>query len=290
MNPLSETREGFFFPQTLVIPSYLHLVKNPIGIFDSGVGGLTVAKAIRELLPAEDIIYFGDTAHLPYGEKSSEAIKSYSLGIAEFLVASGAKAIVIACNSASSVATDVLKEKYEPKIPIINVIDPVVDAIPENTNTIGVIGTRATITSNVYQEKITGKSATLDIRAMATPLFVPVIEEGLESSEIARKTAEHYLGLESMKGIDTLIPGCTHYPLLTQLFRDILGADVQLMNTPVIVAEYAHHVLQEANLLNAEESLGTSKFFVSDYTPTFERISRHFFHDSIHLEEYELWK
>ncbi|NVK28503.1 MAG: glutamate racemase [Flavobacteriia bacterium] len=265
-------------------------MKNPIGIFDSGVGGLTVAKAIRELLPAEDIIYFGDTAHLPYGEKSSEAIRNYSLGIANFLVESGAKAIVIACNSASSVATEVLKEKFEPKIPIINVIDPVVAAIPETTETIGVIGTRATISSDVYQQKISGKRSTLDIRAMATPLFVPVIEEGLESSEIARQTAMHYLGLESMKGIDTLIPGCTHYPLLTQLFREILGSDIQLMNTPAIVADYAREVLSENHLLEEENSIGTSKFYVSDYTPTFERISRHFFHDNIHLEEYELWK
>lgn len=265
-------------------------MKQPIGIFDSGVGGLSVAKAIRDLLPNEDILYFGDTAHLPYGEKSPEAIRNYSVKIAEFLVASGAKAIVIACNSASSVATDLLRTTFEPEVPVINVIDPVVKAIPAITERVGIIGTRATISSDVYQQKIRKLRPAIDIKALATPLLVPVIEEGLEATEIAKKTAEHYLGLPEMKEIDTLIPGCTHYPLLTYLFREILGPKVALMNTPSIVAEHTRTSLQEAGLLKDEDQLGTSTFYVSDYTETFERIARHFFDDNVHLRESDIWK
>lgn len=265
-------------------------MNNPIGIFDSGVGGLTVAKAIRALLPHEDVLYFGDTAHLPYGEKSPEAIRSYSMGIAKFLVNSGAKAIVIACNSASSVATQALVDAFEPTIPIINVIDPVVQAIDPSLKDIGIIGTRATIGSGVYQEKITQQYPNLSIHALATPLLVPVIEEGLEKSEIAEKTAEHYLGLPAMHQIDALIPGCTHYPLLSELFKRILGEQISLMDTPTIVAKHTFEILNERGLLNTSSSEGKSSFHVSDFTPTFERIARHFFEEDIHLSELDIWK
>lgn len=262
----------------------------PIGIFDSGVGGLTVAKAIRDLLPNEDVIYFGDTAHLPYGEKSPEAIRNYSLGIANFLVKSGAKAIVIACNSASSVATEILRETFEPQVPVINVIDPVIRAIESSVQDIGIIGTRATIGSGVYQDKIAKQHPNVHIHALATPLLVPVIEEGLEKSEIAIKTAEHYLGLPEMQKIDALIPGCTHYPLLTELFNKILGDGTTLMDTPNIVAGHVKDVLTTSNLLSTQESEGSSSFYVSDYTPTFERIARHFFRKEIQLSELDIWK
>ncbi len=265
-------------------------MKQPIGIFDSGVGGLTVAKAVRDLLPHEDLLYFGDTAHLPYGEKSPEAIRSYSKGIARFLADSDAKAIIIACNSASSVATQVLKDQFEPTIPIINVIDPVVESIDREVKRIGIIGTRATIASQVYQRKIEALNHDYDIRALATPLFVPVIEEGLEDSAIATKTAEHYLSLPEMQNIQTLIPGCTHYPLLTELFQKILGDGVAIMNTPKIVAQHTLNTLKDMSLLASNLTSGSSKFFVSDYTDTFERIARHFFNANVQLEESDIWK
>ncbi|NVK05555.1 MAG: glutamate racemase [Flavobacteriia bacterium] len=265
-------------------------MNKPIGIFDSGVGGLTVAKAIRDVLPNEDVIYFGDTAHLPYGEKSPEAIRNYSMGIADFLVKSGAKAIVIACNSASSVATELLRENFEPQVPVINVIDPVIRAINPSIHDIGIIGTRATIGSGVYQDKIASIHPNVAIHALATPLLVPVIEEGLEKSEIATKTAEHYLGLPEMQKIDALIPGCTHYPLLTDLFNQILGEETVLMDTPNIVAQHVKEVLTSSNMLNGGVQEGSASFFVSDFTPTFERIARHFFRKEIQLSELDIWK
>lgn len=281
---------GVFVIHLSYFSSYLRTVKQPIGIFDSGVGGLTVAKAIRDILPNEDMIYFGDTAHLPYGEKSPEAIQSYSMKIAQFLVDSGAKAIVIACNSASSVATEALQAHFEPKVPVINVIDPVVNAVSDQIEDIGIIGTRATIGSGVYQRKITARLPQLKIHAMATPLLVPVIEEGLEKSEIATKTAEYYLNLPEMRKIDALIPGCTHYPLLTTLFKEILGPQTDLINTPFIVARHVQSVLSKQGLLADEGSSGQAQFYVSDYTPTFERIARHFFNEEIALKESDIWK
>lgn len=264
-------------------------MKQPIGIFDSGVGGLTVTRALRELLPSEDLLYFGDTAHLPYGEKSPEAIKSYSRGIAKFLVDQGAKAIVIACNSASSIATEMLIEELGDRIPVINVIDPVVDSIPDESKHIGIIGTRATISSGIYQKKLHEQYPSLEVSAMATPLLVPIIEEGLGSSEISMNAAKHYLNLPEISEIDSLIPGCTHYPLLTPLFQEVLGSQVTILNTPQIVASFAKEELSKRNLLESENEVGNAKFYVSDYTPTFEKIAKNFFGANIHLEELDIW-
>ncbi|GGH71267.1 glutamate racemase [Phaeocystidibacter marisrubri] len=269
---------------------YLSQVKQPIGIFDSGVGGLTVTRAIRQLLPNEDLLYFGDTAHLPYGEKSPEAIRSYSRGIVQFLLEHKAKAIVIACNSASSVATDMLIEMVGDRIPIINVIDPIVQSIPLESKHVGIIGTRATISSGVYQEKIADQFPQKSISALATPLLVPIIEEGLEETVISENAAVHYLSLPEMKEIDTLIPGCTHYPLLTKLFSQILGEDVAILNTPQIVALNTQQRLGDLNLLEKGTKPGIAKFYVSDYTPTFERIAKHFFGADISLSELDIWK
>lgn len=265
-------------------------VKRPIGIFDSGVGGLTVARAINRLLPNEDLLYFGDTAHLPYGEKSKEAIQSYSKGITQFLLDHNAKAIVIACNSASSVATDLLVEMVGTEIPVINVIDPVIKAIPEESHHVGIIGTRATISSGVYQHKINQEYPEKLISALATPLLVPIIEEGLGKSIISENAVMHYLSLPEMMNIDSLIPGCTHYPLLTPLLSQILGKDVAILNTPHIVAISAKERLLELDLLEADETPGRTRFMVSDYTATFEKIATKFFGSDIHLQEVDIWK
>lgn len=245
-------------------------------------------RAMRGLAPLEDFIYFGDTAHLPYGEKSNEAIRSYSLRIVDFLLEKNSKAIVIACNTASAVATDVITAHVGPEIPVINVIDPAIAVVPENTTHVGVIGTRATVSSEIYQKKLRERLADTRITAMATPLLVPIIEEGLEQSSIARSAARHYLEMPEMQGIDVLIPGCTHYPLLTSLFQSILG-NVRILNTPEIVAEAVQKTLESRGIATSETSKGTAQFYVSDYTPTFERIARNFFGEGITLKERDIW-
>lgn len=265
-------------------------MKRPIGIFDSGVGGLTVARAVRQLLPHEDLLYFGDTAHLPYGEKSPEAIRNYSKGITDFLLQHNAKAIVIACNSASSVATQTLLDHVGEQIPVINVIDPVIRSLGDQFKHVGIIGTRATISSGVYQQKIEESHPGMSISAMATPLFVPIIEEGLRHSPISEQAAQHYFAQPEMMNIDSLIPGCTHYPLLTKVFVKILGKGVSIINTPQIVADNVLEELSRRELLETDSAEGKSSFYVSDYTPTFERIATHFFGENIQLTELDIWK
>lgn len=273
-----------------VICRYLRTMNSaPIGIFDSGVGGLTVARALSKSLPNESFIYFGDTAHLPYGEKSAEAIQNYSIGIADFLIKQGCKAIVMACNSASSVAFDVLVEKFGQQYPIINVIDPVVKAAGLSGHNVGVIGTRATIESGVYQRKLQMANHATSVHAMATPLLVPVIEEGLEQSAISYSAVTHYLSRPALRGIDELILGCTHYPLLTNVINDFYEGTVHILDAPQIAATEVAQILEKKNLLTSSEKQGDYQFFVSDYTPTFARIAKHFFGVDINLKEQNIW-
>ena len=176
----------------------------PLGIFDSGVGGLTVAAAILEKLPQEKIIYFGDTAHLPYGDKSKEAIRYYSEKITDFLLSKQCKAIVIACNTASSFAYDYLAELVDKKIPVINVIDPVVEQLlDQSPKKIGVIGTKGTIQANVYAEKLAAGNGTLEVHSLATPLFAPMIEEGFVEGDISTTVIKQYLSHERLANIES---------------------------------------------------------------------------------------
>lgn len=260
----------------------------PIGIFDSGVGGLTVARAIAQLLPRESFIYFGDTAHLPYGDKSEEAIKTYSLNIAQFLIDQGCKAIVVACNTASAVAYDVLVSAFGQKLPILNVLDPVAEAVAlRKHSTIGVIGTRATIKSQAYSKRIKALNNRLEVQSLATPLLVPIIEEGLTQSSISTEVLLHYLQQPELQQIDALILGCTHYPILHREIESHLPDAVQVIDSPQIVAEMVSQVLAANNLL-ATRNNGEKRFYVSDYTETFARIARHFFGVDVALEEMQL--
>lgn len=260
----------------------------PIGIFDSGVGGLTVAKAIAQLLPHEGIIYFGDTAHLPYGDKSAEAIKRYSKNIATFLLKQGAKAIVIACNSASAVAYKYLVDTFGSQVPIINVIDPVAEAvIHQGHKTIGVIGTRATIGSKAYSNAILAKQPKVEVKPLATPLLVPVIEEGLANSHISTDVLEYYLTKPNLANISALILGCTHYPILHQRIAQFLEGAVRVVDSPQIVAEEVSQALAANNLL-ANQRRGAHTFYVSDFTETFEDIATQFFGEDIHLVQHAL--
>ena len=262
----------------------------PIGIFDSGIGGLTVANAIRKILPNEQIIYFGDTAHMPYGDKSPEAIKFYSLKIAKFLLDKKCKLILIACNTASSHAYHELLHFLGDQVPVINVIDPVVDAMVKNPNyrKIGVIGTKSTIRSDIYVKKFKDADPSIEVSSLATPLLAPMIEEGFFNNNISKTVINSYLSSPKLKKIDSLILACTHYPLIRPEIDAFYKGKIEIINTAEIVAEYLKQRLTQLNLLN-EGPHKRHQFYVSDYTPSFERSTRLFFEEKIHLSYKPIW-
>lgn len=262
----------------------------PVGIFDSGIGGLTVASAIHKLLPNEQLIYFGDTTHLPYGEKSPEAIKYYSLKIAKFLADKKCKIIVIACHTASSQAYEDLVEFLGDKIPIVNMIDPVVEKIiAENQyKRIGVIGTKSTIQANLYQTKIQALNAQMEVIPLATPLLAKMIEEGFFNHQISQAVIHSYLSSPKLKKIDSLILACTHYPLIEAEIRDFYKDQVAIVDPAEIVADYVKSRLQTFELLSDTEPK-RHQFFVSDYTPSFEKSTQVFFGQKIHLSHKNIW-
>ncbi len=263
--------------------------KQPIGIFDSGVGGLTVAHAIKQILPGESIVYFGDTAHLPYGDKSEEAIRSYSKRITEFLLEHNSKIVLIACNSASASAFEYLKKEFEKRVIVIDVIDPVVDYMSSRKmDKIGVIGTKRTITSGTYEKKLKEVIPLTEVVSLATPLLVPMIEEGFIFDDISNAIIRAYLSNETLAGIQSLILGCTHYPIIKNQISKIFNFNVEVVDSARIVSVVLREVLEKNKLLNDS---GTSKdqFFVSDYTPYFEKIARMFFEGEINLKKADIW-
>ena len=202
-----------------------------IGIFDSGIGGLTVVREILRHVPDAAFVYLGDTARTPYGNKSSEVIRRYALEDAAFLVAQGATSIVIACNSASATAVEAIRDAY-PDLPVYDVITPAVqDALALAPESIAVIGTRATIGSNVYQHLLDGWTPAIRVHAYACPLFVPLVEEGWLGGPIVDRVIASYLDTPRTQGVDTVILGCTHYPLLKQSIRDFMGESVRLIDS-----------------------------------------------------------
>ncbi|MGB4775001.1 MAG: glutamate racemase [Daejeonella sp.] len=262
----------------------------PIGIFDSGIGGLTVAGAIHHLLPKEQLIYFGDTAHLPYGDKSSEAIKYYSLKIGKFLLDQKCKVIVIACNTASAHAYHELVHFLGEQIPIINVIDPVVNLMLQahKYKRIGVIGTKSTIKSNIYERKIKDADPEIQVSSLATPLLAPMIEEGFFNNTISHTIINSYLSSPKLKNIDSLILACTHYPLIKDEINAFYKGKIDIINTAEIVAQYVKKRLTELDLLNQDEPR-KHQFYVSDYTESFESSTRLFFGEKIHLNYKPIW-
>jgi glutamate racemase len=263
----------------------------PIGIFDSGIGGLTVANAINELLPNEQLLYFGDTAHFPYGDKSPEAIKYYSIRIGQFLVNQNCKAIVIACNTASSFGYDELNNFIQEKVPVINVIDPTVELIASHKEfkKVGVIATKGTIKSNVYAKKIKEARPDLLVESLATPLLAPMIEEGFFNNNISKTIINSYLSKTKLKKIDALVLACTHYPLIKKEINDFYKGEVSILDSGEIVAAYLKKVLAKKKLL-AEKLPGKHHFYVSDFTPSFEQSTKIFFKEKIHLELKNIWK
>ena len=270
--------------------SYLYCMKNaPIGIFDSGIGGLTIGYAIKEKLPNENIIYFGDTKHLPYGEKSSKAIQSFSKKIVRFLIAKNCKAIVIACNSASSVAFNVVEKEAE-NLSLFNVIDPVVEEVVKvcADYDIGVIGTKATIQSNIYEHKIKELCNSSKVSSLATPLLAPMIEEGFISEKISHTVITNYLSNKKLANIDLLILACTHYPLIHQEIKEYYNGRVNVIDSANIVAEYIYKQLNKHNLLNNSKTT-QHHFYVSNYTKSFEQSAKFFFKEDVKLEEVNLF-
>ncbi len=262
----------------------------PIGVFDSGIGGLTVARAIHNILPDEQLIYFGDTAHLPYGDKSAAAIQAYSIKITDMLISEGCKTIVIACNSASSAAYELLKEYSASKAKIINVIDPMVRYVAEHYKgkKVGLIGTKQTIASNVYADKLIQSNSGVAIQNIATPLLVPMIEEGFIHGKISHDIILEYLNHSELTDIDALILGCTHYPLIKEEL-EVLSNGIKTLDSSEIVAENLRNYLEGSSQL-ATKRTGSNKFMVSDYTDSFERLTKLFFGKKIHLEQYMLWE
>jgi glutamate racemase len=261
----------------------------PIGIFDSGTGGLTVAKAVSNLLPNEQIIYFGDTAHLPYGDKSTATIQSYSIKITDILLQQNCKVILIACNSASAAAYDLIKEYAGSKAKVINVIDPAVDYITQKNGSrnVGLIGTLQTVNSGVWDQKLKGKVKKFG--SLATPLLVPMIEEGFIGNSISQDVISKYLSDDILKNIESLILGCTHYPIIKNEINNYYDGRVDVIDSAETVALFLKNYLDKEGL-NNHQRVNKNRFLVSDITKGFENAANLFFGGEVHLEKYPLWE
>lgn len=247
--------------------------KRPIGVFDSGVGGLTVAREIMRQLPDENIVYFGDTARLPYGSKSRDNIIRFSRQIIRFLLTRNVKAIVIACNTASAQALDVVKEEFD--LPIIGTITAGARAAVQETRSgkIGVIGTEGTIRSQTYTEVIRELEPEAEVMGKACPLFVPLVEEGFAKHHIADEVIDIYLREMKESDIDTMILGCTHYPLLRSRIMAYLGDKVSIVNPAYETAMDLKRILEEKGLNNDRDSLTKYEFYVSDAAEKFKQFA-----------------
>lgn len=247
--------------------------KAPIGVFDSGVGGLTVVKEIMNQIPGETIVYFGDTARLPYGSKSKETVITYTRQIIRFLTGKGVKAIVIACNTASAFALETVKAEID--IPVIGVVKPGAKVAAETTKNgrIGIIGTEGTVHSGIYNEFLSQTNPNVKVFGKACPLFVPLVEEGLLDDPVTDEMAKRYIGELLQEDIDTLVLGCTHYPLLRKTIRKIVGDRVALVNPAYETAKTLKEVLLEQGIDNDMILKIDHKFYVSDGAEKFKRFA-----------------
>lgn len=247
-----------------------------IGVFDSGVGGLTVVKEIKKILPNESITYFGDTARVPYGTKSYETVKKYSFQNIRFLLEKNVKAIVIACNTATAISLDLVQKEFD--VPIIGVIKSGVKASVSSTknNKIGIIGTKATVNSGAYQREMKNYSNNISTYGIPCSLLVGVVEEGWFDNEIAYNVVKRYLKEFDGRNIDTLVLGCTHFPLLSKVIGNILGGSVTLINPAFETAKELKSVLEDNNLLNYDNKNVEHKYFLSDISSNFKNIACEF--------------
>lgn len=263
----------------------------PIGVFDSGVGGLTVVKQVMKILPQEDIVYFGDTARVPYGSKSKEAVTRFSRQIVRFLQTKDVKAIIIACNTVSSNSLGILQEEFD--TPLFGVVMPGVEEAIRTTKNkkVGIIGTLATIRSNAYKELICKADESIAVFSTPCPLFVPLAEEGWTENEVARMAAKTYLQPLVQKGEDALVLGCTHYPLLKRCIGETVGDGVRLVDPAKATARKVRSFLEQEGLLNECQKEGQRHFYVSDVTDQFgflcqKALKRHYIPEAIDIEKY----
>ncbi len=250
--------------------------KKPIGVFDSGIGGLTVVHALLKRLPYENIVYFGDTARVPYGPKSPQVIRDYAKDDTEFLLSKNVKMIVIACNTVSAVALDVVQKLAN--IPVVGVIVPGANAAvaASKTKRIGIIGTVGTVSSNAYPNAIRQSDAKAQVFSKACPLFVPLVEEGWIEHKATAMIAKEYLFPLSVEKIDTLVLGCTHYPLLRDVISDALKGTVSLIDSGEAAAVEVERVLEENDMKNPSKEKPNLQFFVSDIPAKFSEIGERF--------------
>ena len=255
-----------------------------IGVFDSGVGGMTVAKAIEQLMPDKQLIYFGDLARTPYGSKSPEKIRQYALENTEFLLSKGANLIIVACNSAASVASDILQSSFD--VPIFEVITPAIDkAIAvSKTGRIGVIGTRATIKSCIYEQEIKRKRSDCQVFSEPCPMLVPLVEEGWLHKRETKMITRRYLHPLKKKTVDTLLLGCTHYPLLKHLIQPRIGKRVNVIDSSHEVAvRLGQYILSRPDLSASMEKKEGSRYYVSDITEAASKTAQRIFGRKIEL-------
>lgn len=252
-----------------------------------------MARAVKDILPDEQIIYFGDTAHLPYGDKSTAAIQAYSVRIAEMLLRRGCKVILIACNSASSAAFELVTEYVGKKAKVFDVINPTVDHIRETYTSvnIGLIGTKQTVSVGVYEKKIKALNQDLNLFSLATPLLVPMIEEGFYNNQISREIVKTYLDDPLLSDIESLILGCTHYPIIKDEIANLFGEEsraISIIDSAQTVAKALKSFLAYNNL-EAKTAGGEDEFIVSDFTKSFEVATRTFFGEQLKLAQYSIW-
>ena len=252
-----------------------------IGVFDSGIGGLTVVKAIVDSMPREDIVYFGDTAHVPYGTRSPRQVTEYVLADVEFIYSFRPKAIVIACNTADSIAREKVEELYD--VPVFGVVEPTSKKAAETTKNgkIGVIATKATVNSEAYNKAIKKYNESAEVYAKACPLLVPLVENGRfhKGDKVVETVLKEYLDPLNEQGIDTLILGCTHYPLLQDIIEE-LYPDINVISSSVVLAETLKATLEKENKTN-EDPGSIRKYFVSDDAENFETQAKIFMGDSL---------
>jgi glutamate racemase len=248
----------------------------PLGIFDSGVGGLTVVREIMRRMPYEEVVYFGDTARVPYGNKSKQTVEEFALQIAGFLVEQNVKSLVVACNTMSALALDALEERFH--LPLLGVIEPGARAAmaASTTKRIGVIGTLATISSGIYSRMLQSLERTCRVLEQPCPLFVPLVEEGWADGEIARLIAEEYLSSLRSSGIDSLVLGCTHYPLLKKTIGEVMGTGIRLIDSAEETAREVERILSLRNMERSSKIPAQHKFFVSDLPLRFAELGERF--------------
>ncbi len=257
----------------------------PIGIFDSGIGGLTVAKEIHKRLPNENIIYLGDTARVPYGNKSPRTVIAYSKSNARFLIQNNIKLLVVACNTASASAIPTLRDELS--IPVIGVIEPGASKAASLTNTkkIGVIGTPSTIRSNAYKVAIEKIDPGIDVVSKPCPLFVPLADEGWTEGEVTELIAREYLGSFDDTDIDVLVLGCTHYPLLKPIIQKVIGTDIRLVDSAEETSEAVANALHIHNIQCSENKKPERQYYLTDVSDSFISVAQRFLGQEInHVE------